>query len=417
MDFAPSEQAVELAGRLQAFMDERVYPAERVWVDEIRASPVTHFQPAVIEELKLEARERGLWNLFLPDPEHGAGLSNVDYASLAEIMGRTKIAAEACNCSAPDTGNMELLHQFGSPEQQERWLHPLLEGEIRSAFAMTEPDVASSDATNIGMRIERDGSDYVLNGRKWWTTGALHPHCRILIVMGKTGVGGDGIDVYGQQSMVLVPIDTPGVEVVRSLPVFGYHDTEGHGELTFTDVRVPAENIIAGEGQGFLIAQARLGPGRIHHCMRAIGAAERALELMCDRADARETFGKPISHNANIRDWIAEARIELEMARLYVLKTAWLMDTVGNQHARTEIAGIKVAIPNIALKIVDRAIQVHGGGGVSDDFPLAAMYAGLRTLRLADGPDEVHKLSVARQELRRQRERRAAAGPPEAPGS
>jgi acyl-CoA dehydrogenase len=357
----------------------------------------------VLEEFKAEARARGLWNLFLPDEEYGAGLTNVEYAPLAEIMGRTRIASEACNCSAPDTGNMEVLHQFGSDEQKVRWLEPLLAGEIRSSFAMTEPDVASSDATNISMLIEKVDGEYVLNGRKWWTTGALHPNCRILIVMGKTDPDGP---VYQQQSMVLVPIDTPGVSVVRGLPVFGYQDPEGHGELLFDDVRVPAENLIAGEGMGFMIAQARLGPGRIHHCMRAIGAAERALELLCDRADERRTFGKPVSHNANIRDWIAESRIELEMARLLVLKTAWLMDTYGNQRARIEVAAIKVAVPNIALKVVDRAIQVHGGGGVSDDFPLAYMYAALRTLRLADGPDEVHKLSVARQELRRHRDRR-----------
>ena len=400
MNFEPTDRAKDFAQRLQAFMDERVLPAESVYVQQLRDSGETHFHPPVMEELKAEAKARGLWNLFLPDAEHGAGLTNLEYAPLAEIMGRTKIAAEACNCNAPDTGNMEVLHQFGSDAQKERWLHPLLEGEIRSAFAMTEPDVASSDATQIGMRIEREGDEYVLNGRKWWTTNVLHPNCRILIVMGKTD---PSAQTYAQQSMILVPLDTPGVEVLRSLPVFGYHDPEGHGEVSFTDVRVPAENMIAGEGMGFLIAQARLGPGRIHHCMRAIGAAERALELMCARADARETFGKPVSTRSNIRDWIAESRIEIEMARLLVLKTAWLMDTVGNQHARTEIAGIKFAIPNICLKVVDRAIQVHGGGGVSDDFPLAMMYAGLRTLRLADGPDEVHKLSVARRELRAQR--------------
>ena len=408
MDFETSDRAREFADRLTSFMDERVLPAEPVWQQQVRESAARgqpHCHPPVMEELKEEARSRGLWNLFLPDPDHGPGLSNLEYAPLAEIMGRTRIASEACNCSAPDTGNMEVLHQFGSPEQQEQWLEPLLAGEIRSGFGMTEPDQASSDATNISMRIERDGDDYVLNGRKWWTTGALHPNARILIVMGKTD---PDAHAYQQQSMVLVPLDSPGLTVLRSLPVFGYHDPEGHGELLFEDVRVPATNLLAGEGQGFMIGQARLGPGRIHHCMRAIGAAERALELLCDRADARETFGEPLTKRGNIREWIAESRIDLEMARLLVLKTAWLMDTVGNQHARTEIAAIKVAVPQIALKIVDRAIQVHGGGGVSDDFPLAYMYAGLRSLRLADGPDEVHKLSVARQELRRQRERRDA---------
>jgi acyl-CoA dehydrogenase len=400
MDFEPSSRSREFGERLQAFMDERVYPAEVVYRDQMRAAGDPHAHAPVIEELKEEARSRGLWNLFLPDPEHGPGLSNLEYAPLAEQLGRTLIGSEACNCSAPDTGNIEVLHQFGTPEQQDRWLAPLLDGEIRSAFAMTEPDVASSDATNVRMRIERDGDKYVLNGRKWWTTGALHPHCRVLIVMGKTD---PEAATYQQQSMILVPLDTAGVEVVRSLPVFGYHDAQGHGEVSFTDVRVPASNLIAGEGAGFLIAQARLGPGRIHHCMRAIGAAERALELMCRRADERETFGQPVSSRGNVRDWIAEARIELEMVRLLTLKTAWLMDTVGNRHARTEIAAIKVAAPNVALKIIDRAIQVHGGAGVSDDTPLAAMWAHMRTLRLADGPDEVHKLSIARQELRRHR--------------
>jgi acyl-CoA dehydrogenase len=403
MDFELTDRAKDFQERLLAFMDEKVYPAEAVWLEQLRESGEEHFHAPIVEELKAEAKSRGLWNLFLPDEEHGAGLSNCDYAPLAEILGRTRIASEACNCSAPDTGNMEVLHQFGSEEQKRQWLEPLLEGEIRSAFAMTEPDVASSDARNIGLRIERDGDDYVLNGRKWWTTNIYHPNCRILIVMGKTD---PEASTYAQQSMILVPKDTPGLTVKRNLTVFGYADHEGHGELEFSDVRVPADNIIAGEGQGFLIAQARLGPGRIHHCMRAIGAAERALELMCERADHRETFGNPVSHYGNIRDWIAESRIELEMARLIVMKTAWLMDTVGNQHARIEISGIKFAVPNICLKIVDRAIQVHGGGGVSQDFPLAAMYAGLRTLRLADGPDEVHKLSLARQELNKQRERR-----------
>jgi acyl-CoA dehydrogenase len=400
VNFELDDRVKEFQERLLAFMDEHVYPAESVYVEQLRDSGQAHFHPPVMEQLKREARRRGLWNLFLPDPAHGPGLTNLEYAPLAEILGRTGIASEACNCSAPDTGNMEVLHQFGTPEQQERWLRPLLDGDIRSAFAMTEPDVASSDATNVALRIERDGDELVLNGRKWWTTGVMHPHCRVLIVMGKTD---PEAPVHQQQSMVIVPLETPGVTVLRSLPVFGYHDPQGHGELTFEDVRVPADNLIAGEGAGFLIAQARLGPGRIHHCMRAIGAAERALELMCRRADERVTFGKPVSSRGNIRDWIAESRIELEMARLLVLKTAWLMDTVGNRHARMEIAGIKFAVPDVALRIVDRAIQVHGGGGVSDDFPLALMYAHLRTLRLADGPDEVHKQSVARHELRRQR--------------
>ena len=400
MDFELSDRAKDFRERLLAFMDERVYPAERVYIEQVRGAETPHVSPPIMEELKEEARARGLWNLFLPDDEHGAGLSVLDYAPLAEIMGRTTIGPEACNCSAPDTGNMEVLHEFGSEQQKERWLRPLLDGDIRSGFAMTEPEVASSDATNIGMSMERDGDELVLNGRKWWTSGAMHPNCRILIVMGKTD---PEAHVYAQQSMVLVPLDTPGVEVLRNLPVFGYDDPEGHAEIDFRDVRVSADNLIAQPGAGFLIAQARLGPGRIHHCMRAIGAAERALELMCARADARETFGKPVSTRSNVRDWIAEARIELEMARLFVLKTAWLVDRVGGKNARIEVAGIKVAVPNVALKIIDRAIQIHGGAGVSDDTPLAWMWAHMRTLRLADGPDEVHKLSIARRELRRQR--------------
>jgi acyl-CoA dehydrogenase len=377
-------------------MDEHVYPAEAVYERQLADSGDPHHQPAAMEELKRLARERGLWNMFLPDAEHGAGLSNSDYAPLAEILGRSHIASEACNCSAPDTGNMEVLHQFGTDEQKRAWLNPLLEGEIRSSFAMTEPDVASSDATNISLRIERGGGEYVLNGRKWWISGALHPHCRVMIVMGKSDPSAPR---HRQQSQILVPIDTPGVEIVRGLPVFGYQDQEGHAEILFEDVRVPASNLIAGEGEGFMIAQARLGPGRIHHCMRSIGAAERALEAMCRRAAQRTTFGQPVAARANVQDWIAESRIEIEMARLLTLKAAWLMDTVGNRHARTEIAAIKVAAPNVALKVLDRAIQVHGGGGVSDDFPLAWAYAHLRTLRLADGPDEVHKLSIARREL------------------
>jgi acyl-CoA dehydrogenase len=396
MDFEPSKRCAEFKERLTAFMDERVYPAEEVYSRQLQESGDPHHQPAIIEELKAQAREAGLWNMFLPDSEHGAGLSNSDYAPLAEILGRSHIASEACNCSAPDTGNMEVLHQFATPEQKDRWLIPLLDGEIRSAFAMTEPDVASSDATNIAMSISRDGDEYVLNGRKWWTSGAMHPHCRIMIVMGKTE---PEAPVHRQQSMILVPLDTPGVSVLRNLSVFGYDDQEGHAEVDFADVRVPASNLIAGEGDGFMIAQARLGPGRIHHCMRALGAAERALEAMCARAVSRVTFGQPIAMRANVQDWIAESRIEIEMARLLTLKAAWMMDTVGNRQARTEISAIKVAAPNVALRVVDRAIQVHGGGGVSGDFDLAAAYAHLRTLRLADGPDEVHKLSIARREL------------------
>jgi len=396
MDFQPSERCSEFVDRLTAFMGEHVYPAEAIYEHQLREAGDPHHQPAVMETLKARARDAGLWNMFLPDPEHGAGLSNSDYAPLAEILGRSHIASEACNCSAPDTGNMEVLNQFATPEQKDRWLMPLLDGEIRSAFAMTEPDVASSDATNIAMRIERDGDEYVLNGRKWWTSNALHPHCRIMIVMGKTQ---PDAPVHKQQSMILVPLDTPGVSLLRGLPVFGYQDQEGHAEVDFEDVHVPASNLIAGEGDGFMIAQARLGPGRIHHCMRALGAAERALEAMCRRAISRVTFGQPVAMRGNIQDWIAESRIEIEMARLLTLKAAWMMDTVGNRQARTEIAAIKVAAPNVALKVVDRAIQVHGGGGVSDDFTLAWAYAHLRTLRLADGPDEVHKLSIARREL------------------
>ncbi|HXN37464.1 MAG TPA: acyl-CoA dehydrogenase family protein [Solirubrobacteraceae bacterium] len=396
MDFQPSERCSEFKERLGAFMDEHVYPSEEVYERQLRESGDPHFQPPVMEELKVKAREAGLWNMFLPDEEHGAGLSNSDYAPLAEILGRSPIASEACNCSAPDTGNMEVLHQFGTPEQKDRWLTPLLDGEIRSAFAMTEPDVASSDATNVALSIERDADEYVLNGRKWWITNVFHPHCRILIVMGKTQ---PDAPTYTQQSQILVPLDTPGVKVVRNLPVFGYIDQDGHGEIELKDVRVPVGNVISKEGDGFMIAQARLGPGRIHHCMRAIGAAERALEAMCKRAVSRVTFGQPLAMRGNIQDWIAESRIEIEMARLLTLKAAWMMDTVGNRHARIEISAIKVAAPNVALKVLDRAIQVHGGGGVSDDFGLARAYAHLRTLRLADGPDEVHKLSIARREL------------------
>jgi acyl-CoA dehydrogenase len=396
MDFQPSERCLAFKERLGAFMDEHILPAEGLYEQQLRESGDPHHQPAVMENLKQLARERGLWNMFLPDPELGAGLANSEYAPLAEILGRSHIASEACNCSAPDTGNMEVLYLFATDQQRERWLMPLLDGEIRSAFAMTEPAVASSDATNISLAIERDGGEYVLNGRKWWISGVLHPHCTVMIVMGKSDPEAAS---HQQQSMVLVPLNTPGVTILRGLPVFGYQDHEGHAEILFEDVRVPVENLVGGEGQGFAIAQARLGPGRIHHCMRALGAAERALEAMCARAASRVTFGAPLATRGNIQDWIAESRIEIEMARLLTLKAAWLMDTVGNRHARTEISAIKVAAPNVALKVIDRAIQVHGGGGVSDDFGLAWAYAHLRTLRLADGPDEVHKRSIARREL------------------
>jgi len=398
--FEFSERAKQYQTDLLDFMESHVYPAETVYEQQMRAAGNPHFHPPILEELKTEARRRGLWNLFHPHTEWGPGLSNLDYAPLAEIMGRSHIASEACNCSAPDTGNMEVFTLFGTEEHKEKYLKPLLEGEIRSAFAMTEPAVASADATNIEMRMERDGDGYLLNGRKWFASNGMHAHCTVLIVMGKTD---PAAATHRQQSMMVVPIDAPGVTVVRNLPVFGYSDREGHAEITFDDVRVEAKDVLKGEGEGFAISQARLGPGRIHHCMRAIGMAERALELMCRRASSRVTFGQPLSERANIQDWIAEARIDIEMVRLLTLKAAYLMDTVGNKEARTEIAAIKVAAPNIALKIIDRAIQVHGGAGVTDDFPLAAAYAHMRTLRLADGPDEVHKRSIARQELRKHR--------------
>jgi acyl-CoA dehydrogenase len=395
MDFALSPKAEDYRGRLQAFMDEKVFPAEPVYATQrAAAGPGDHTLPPVVEELKAEARARGLWNLFLPDV---SGLSTLDYASLAEVTGwSVALAPEAINCAAPDTGNMEVLHMFGTAEQKAQWLQPLLDGQIRSGFGMTEPDVASSDATNIRTSIVRDGDDYVINGRKWWTTGANDPRCRILIVMGKTDPDGP---TYKQQSMILVPIDTPGVEVVRSLPVFGYHDQAGHAEIRFTDVRVPASNLIANEGDGFMIAQARLGPGRIHHCMRAIGVAERALRYLCERAVSRTAFGKELARQGVVQQQIAESRMEIEQARLLTLKAAWMIDNVGAKGARTEISAIKVVAPRVALNVLDRAIQVHGGAGVSDDFPLAAMWAGMRTLRLADGPDEVHVGMVARQEL------------------
>jgi acyl-CoA dehydrogenase len=396
--FETSDRAKQYQVDLLAFMESHIYPAEPVYDEQMRESGDPHFQPPIIEELKAEARRRGLWNLFHPHPEWGPGLTNLEYAPLAEIMGRSHLASEACNCNAPDTGNMEVLTLFGSDEHKERYLKPLLDGTMASAFAMTEPRVASSDATNVQLSMVRDGDEYVLNGRKWFASNALHKNCKVMIVMGKTD---PTAAPHRQQSMMVVPIDAPGVTVMRGLPVFGYQDREGHAEIDFKDVRVPTKDVLKGEGEGFAISQARLGPGRIHHCMRAIGMAERALELMCKRAQSRVTFGKPISENANIRDWIAEARIEIEMIRLLTLKAAYLMDTVGNKAAQTEIAAIKVAAPNVALKIVDRAIQVHGGGGVTDDFPLALAWAHLRTLRLADGPDEVHKRAIARLELRK----------------
>jgi acyl-CoA dehydrogenase len=398
LDFQYSPRVEELRAELFDFMQRHVYPAEATYVEQVHKSGDPHQSPPVMEELKREARQRGLWNLFLPDPRWGAGLTNLEYAPLAEITGRSFIAPEALNCAAPDTGNMEILAQFGTPEQQERWLRPLLDGEIRSCFAMTEPEVASSDATNIQSRIVRDGDDYVINGHKWWTSGAADKRCRISIFMGKTDPDGP---VYRQQSMVLVPLDTPGVRIARTLPVFGWDEGHGHCEVYFDGVRVPRSNLLGEEGSGFAIAQARLGPGRIHHCMRAIGMAERAYELMCARALSRTTFGKRLAEHGVVQDQIAESRIEIEQARLLVLKAAWLMDTAGNKAARMEIAAIKVAVPRMACSVIDRAIQIHGGAGVSSDFPLAQMYAGARTLRLADGPDEVHKLSLARHELKR----------------
>ncbi|GAA4575540.1 acyl-CoA dehydrogenase [Micromonospora coerulea] len=404
MDFEPTARGAEHLKRLQEFMDDHVYPAEPVYAAqraELAAAGKLHHLPAVVEDLKAEARRRGLWNLFLPAV---SGLTNLEYAPLAELMGRSiELAPEATNCAAPDTGNMEILHMFGTDEQQERWLRPLLDGQIRSAFAMTEPDVASSDATNISTRIERDGDSYVINGRKWWTTGIADPRCRIMIVMGKTD---PSADTHRQQSMILVPVDTPGVEVVRSLPVFGYHDQHGHGEVVFTDVRVPASHLLGEEGGGFALAQARLGPGRIHHCMRAIGLAERALSLLVHRADSRVAFGRKLAEQGVVQQQIAESRMAIEQARLLTLKAAWMIDRYGAKAARTEIAAIKVIAPRVALDVLDRAIQVHGGAGVSDDFPLASMYAGTRTLRIADGPDEVHVRDVARREIRRQLESR-----------
>ncbi len=403
MDFAFDARTEELRAGLLDLMDRRIHPAEAVFRDQLdRLEDRWAWDSVpVLAELRAEARSRGLWNLFLPG-EHGAGLTNLQYAPLAEITGRSiQLAPAVLNCAAPDTGNIEVLAQFGTAAQKKEWLQPLLDGEIRSAFAMTEPDVASSDATNIDTRIERDGSAYVVNGRKWWITGAMNPNARLFIVMGKTDPTAER---HRQQSMILVPRDTPGVEVERGLDVFGYDDHEhgGHAELTFSGVRVPAENLVGGEGDGFAIAQARLGPGRIHHCMRAIGVAELAIELMCARAAERVAFGRRIADQGVVREWIAESRVRVEQLRLLVLKTAWLMDTVGNKGAHSEIQAIKIATPSTVQWVLDKAIQVHGAGGLSQDFPLASAYAAIRTLRLADGPDEVHKSALARAELRRQ---------------
>ncbi|MFP5116330.1 acyl-CoA dehydrogenase [Bacillaceae bacterium C204] len=400
MDFSYSQRVKELQEKLTAFMEANVYPNERTYEQQLneqesRWSAV----PPIMEELKEKAKAEGLWNLFLPESEYGAGLTNQEYAPLCEIMGRSLIGPEVFNCSAPDTGNMEVIVRYGKEKHKEQWLKPLLAGEIRSCFSMTEPAVASADATNIEASIERDGDEYIINGRKWWSSGAGDPRCKIAIVMGKTDPSANR---HEQQSMILVPLDSPGVKIERMLPVFGYdHAPHGHGEITYENVRVPAENILWGEGKGFAIAQGRLGPGRIHHCMRLIGAAERALEEMCKRVQSRMAFGKTLASQGVIQEWIADSRIEIEQARLLTLKAAYMMDTVGNKEAKTEIAMIKVVAPSMALRVIDRAIQAFGAAGVSNDFTLAAQWANARTLRLADGPDEVHRAQLAKLELRK----------------
>jgi acyl-CoA dehydrogenase len=400
MNFDYTPKVDELRSRVIAFMQQHIYPAEAVYFASLNDGPSRWAIPPVMEDLKKLAKKEQLWNLFLPESEYGAGLTNLEYAPLAEIMGRSLIASEVFNCSAPDTGNMEVLVRYGTAEHKKTWLEPLLRGEIRSAFAMTEPAVASSDATNICATIVKDGDEYVVNGRKWWTSGAMDPRCRILIFMGKTDPDAER---HSQQSMILVPMDAPGVEVLRPLTVYGYDDApHGHAEMSFTDVRVPVENLLLGEGRGFEIAQGRLGPGRIHHCMRLIGMAERALEDMCARASERIAFGRPLAVQGVVREAIADSRIDIDQARLLTLKAADMMDKVGNKAARSEIAMIKVVAPSMALRVLDRAVQIHGGAGVCGDFGLAAAWAGARTLRLADGPDEVHRASIAKLELGRQ---------------
>ena len=400
MEFAFSQKTRMYQEQLGDFMNKHIYPNEQTFVDQLNGQSTRWQVPSIMEELKAKARERGLWNLFLPESERGAGLTNLDYAPLCEIMGRSPIAPEIFNCSAPDTGNMEVLERYGTAEHKKQWLEPLLEGKIRSAFAMTEPKVASSDATNIESEIRREGDHYVINGHKWWTSGIGDPRCKVLIFMGKSDAKNP--DRYKQQSMILVPRETPGIKVVRMLTVFGYDDApHGHGEVLFENVRVPASNMLLGEGRGFEIAQGRLGPGRIHHCMRQIGVAERALELMCKRAHERVAFGKRLSDNDITTERIAQSRIEIDQARLLVLHAAWMMDTVGNKAAKQAIASIKVAVPNMTLRVVDRAMQLHGGGGVSQAFPLAFWWAHSRTLRFADGPDEVHRRQIGRLELRK----------------
>jgi acyl-CoA dehydrogenase len=392
-----TERVATLSAAIKKFLEDKVYPAEPVFAEQLNAAPSRWFNPPILEDLKVAARAAGLWNLWLPQSNKGAGLTNAEYAPLCELMGRSPIASEAMNCSAPDTGNMEVLERYGTPAQQERWLKPLLAGEIRSCFAMTEPAVASSDATNIECSIRRDGDHYVINGRKWWTSGAMDPRCKIAILMGKTDPSGPK---HLQQSMVLVPMDTPGVKVERALTVFGYDDApHGHAEVLFENVRVPVENILLGEGRGFEIAQGRLGPGRIHHCMRSIGVAERMLELMCKRASSRVAFGKTLAEQGVVRRMIAESRIEIDQARLLVMEAARAIDAGGATGARKQIAMIKVVAPNMTLRVIDRAVQVHGGAGVCQDFPLAKAWASTRTLRLADGPDDVHLESIAKQEL------------------